>query len=279
MGFLDFLKKDKPAPVTAQPLPDAALTPITPPAAAPPPLNIPDTFYEPPVPIPSPTDTPSFSGQQDPSIWASDTSAPPAAPPAKSAFLDSPDINEAIKAASPPAPPASAAETVGPAVVSNTPASAPTSASELPDFSDEEIAELEWILAPRSAKQPAPAKPASIDRPLPVLSPTVKVTTETQVVAAPANAVAIPSDALVLPTGEETTVAELESAKFISSQSYFAILAETKAIRRNLRQNDEVIKEATLRHEQLDQQCKRVAADTNALQESLIKIDEALFED
>lgn len=100
-----------------------------------------------------------------------------------------------------------------------------------------------------------------------------------QVVPAPANAVAIPADELTLPTGEETTVEKLEPSKFLSSQSYFMILGENKALRKALRQNDEVIKEATLRHEQLDIQCKRVASDVNSIQEMLIKVDASLFEE
>ncbi len=135
------------------------------------------------------------------------------------------------------------------------------SAIELPDFTDEDLAALEPKL-----------KPAK---------PTVKLVTEEPVVPRPANAIAMPHDDLPpieLATGERIDEARLEPAKFLSSDTYFTINADIKAARKILRQNDDAIKEATLRHEQLDQQYKRVASDMHAVQEHLMKIDEALFE-
>jgi septal ring factor EnvC (AmiA/AmiB activator) len=74
-------------------------------------------------------------------------------------------------------------------------------------------------------------------------------------------------------------LAELEPAKFFSSASYLLVLGENKAIRRSLRQSDDVIKDALASHETLEQQYKRVATDINTIQEQFIRIDSALFED
>jgi hypothetical protein len=98
-------------------------------------------------------------------------------------------------------------------------------------------------------------------------------------VAAPANAIALPPDDILLPTGEEVEIAHLEPAKFLSSASYLMVIAESKQIRRSLRQSDDVVKEALGCHEQLEQHYKRVASDMNAVQEQFIRIDSALFDD
>lgn len=145
---------------------------------------------------------------------------------------------------------------------------------ELPDFTDEE---LEAFQATVSAK-PAPAA-AAPPATLPPLPKTMQIVTEVPIVEAPANAVAIPPEDIRLPTGEDLEIGRMQPAKFISAGTYFTLIADIRAVRKSLRQNDDVIKEATLRHEQLDLQYKRVAADINAVQESFMKIDAALFEE
>jgi hypothetical protein len=67
--------------------------------------------------------------------------------------------------------------------------------------------------------------------------------------------------------------------KFISSDTYLDVIAELRDIRKTLRQGDDVVKDAVLRHEQLDAQYKRAATEINAVQEQLIVIDTALFEE
>ena len=122
----------------------------------------------------------------------------------------------------------------------------------LPDFSEEDIALLE-----QPVPMPVPELP-----PLPSPNATVTLVEKVPIAPLPANAVEIPADDL----------------KFLSSTSYFTIVSDIKATRKSLRQSDDVIKDATLRHEQLDQQYKRVAIDMNSIQEHFIKIDNALFE-
>lgn len=139
-------------------------------------------------------------------------------------------------------------------------AAPPIQSIDLPDFTDEDLAALDAPLPP-----------------LPSL-PAVKLVHEESIVPAPANAIELPDDDIKLPTGEVVEPERLEAAKFISSTTYFTIIADIKGTRRSMRQSDESIKEAILRHEQLDQQYKRVATDMNAVQEHLIKIDGALFE-
>lgn len=99
------------------------------------------------------------------------------------------------------------------------------------------------------------------------------------VVAAPANAMAMPKDMVDLPVGIKVDVDDIVPAKFISSQAYFGMKAEIKSIRRLVRSSDESIKEASLHHEQLDQQHHRLTIDINNIQDQLMKIDAALFEE
>jgi hypothetical protein len=154
----------------------------------------------------------------------------------------------------------------------------PLPSLDLPDFSDEDLAALEqqttshWAMPPPKPELPKP-EPVKMWEP-----PKIEIKTEEPLLPPPVNAVAVPEEEVKLPTGEATQFTKLEPAKFISSNSYFMILAENKAIRRSIRISDDIIKDAMLRHEQLDLQHKRVAADINAVQELFIKIDGALFE-
>ena len=133
----------------------------------------------------------------------------------------------------------------------------------LPDFTEEDLSVLE---------QPP-------ERVLEEEPPQLERRKEVQTIASSANVIARPKEGDMLPVGEMANLEELEPSRFISSRSYFTMFDDYKGIRRSLREGDEMLKEALLRHEQLDQQHKRVALDMNTVQENLIKIDEALFED
>jgi len=166
---------------------------------------------------------------------------------------------------------------------------------ELPDFTDDELAaanaqqttpQKEQNSTKESIAPWSPAAPAtSIKTPeLPALEPmpssmTVRIKTQEPLMPAPANAIARPREEMMLPTGELLEMDEIVPAKFLSSANYSMILTETKAIRKGLRQNDEAMKDATLRHEQLDAVHKRVAIDANGVQEALMRIDSVLFEE
>jgi hypothetical protein len=146
---------------------------------------------------------------------------------------------------------------------------------DIPDFTDDDLAVL---------KAPHVMPPALSAADLPrVEMPKARSDAALAEVPAgePANAAALPSGELSgdLPSADAPVDVAPEPAKFVTANSYLMILGENKAIRRLLRQSDDVIKESLLCHEQLEQQFKRVASDVNSVQEQFIKIDSALFED
>jgi hypothetical protein len=258
MGFLDFLKKEMTKP---DPVPPAKAEPALPPL---PKDNSMDWTSSKPLPT-------SLHDDDGPD----DVPVPPSAPtdflqsaantltPTKDEFLAVDPIKMEAPKQAPPLP-----------------------SLDLPDFSDDDLAALEtqspdshWAVPPPEPKAPEPKPvPAPSWQPPVWNAPKMEIKTEEPLLPPPVNAVAVPEEEIKLPTGEETTLTRLEPAKFLSSTSYFMILAENKAIRRAIRQSDDIIKDAMLRHEQLDLQHKRVAADMNAVQELFIKIDGALFE-
>jgi hypothetical protein len=124
---------------------------------------------------------------------------------------------------------------------------------DLPDFTDEEIESLDApapeIIAPVIPKT-STALPELPNLPVTISMPTMPALQE------PLNG----------------------DGKFLSSESYLAVAGQVRNIRKDIRHNDETIKDALVLHEQIDQQIKRVAADTNSVQELLMKIEGSLFE-
>ncbi len=108
---------------------------------------------------------------------------------------------------------------------------------------------------------------------------TMSFSSEEEIVRAPANAVAMPKDTLTLPVGITVESEDLIPAKFISSADYFNIKLEIKALRKSLRSNDDITKDGVLRHEQLDVLYKKISQDFNNFENSIMKIDHALFEE
>jgi hypothetical protein len=128
---------------------------------------------------------------------------------------------------------------------------------ELPDFTADDLSVL-------AEQKPTPTATKSVPLPAPAPKEAVDF-------AAPQRT------EQPAPATQEITAPELPEEQFLSSHSYFGISADIKQMRKTLRMNDDTIKEAILRHEQLDQLTRRVALDTNNIQEQLIKIDESLF--
>ncbi len=197
--------------------------------------------------------------------------------------------------------------------------------TNLPDFTDDEIASMQepsLVIAPKASAEtitiqpPVPPLGKSLvdsnsytQKIEPVVAPTTKSTApalsitvgppaglassmasstkkltltpsiDESVVAIPANAIAMPKDTLKLPVGINMDPAEVVAAKFVSSDEYFVIKAELKAMRKTLRTNDDVLKDGILQHEQLDVLYKKVVADLNAFELNIMKIDNALFEE
>ena len=286
MGFLDFLKKQPSVPAAPLSLPPALDTPPLPPAAPLPPQSDDELIKSLVATKESAPDTDDLptapSEKHDFLDSATEDIAPPVSPP-KNASPSLPDVDdvplppismqdpkflepkampkELPTQLIPPAPIIPEQHTITPEQHMMPPADI-----TLPDFTDDDLAALDEQAQNESSRF---AQTAS----------TMKITTEVPLADAPANAIARPREEMFLSTGEHLYTDQVEPAKFISSSTYFTIIAEIKAVRRTLRQNDEVIKDAALRHEQLDQQHKRVAQESNAVQEQLMRIDRALFEE
>jgi hypothetical protein len=315
MGFLDFLKKDKPAPYTTAVMPPSPLSaPSSPPSA--PSLGLPSDPSQ--IDWNAPLSSPKEAGFED------EIPLPPKGAPQQTPFSSVPEQRPVL----PPLPPIGAPQgkdlhpnnPVPTATMLANPIKAgpippgldtddldklplPPADNEDPDFLD---SAADDFAQPKTVEKDVIVeriveKPVYIDRPAqtqalpdfseedlalldtPVAAPEelpslATIPVEMPLVPPPANAVAIPEGDIMLPTGELLEVARIEPAKFISSSSYFMILAEDRAVRKRLRVADEAIKDTTLRHEQLDLQYKRVAADINQVQEHLIRIEHALFE-
>jgi hypothetical protein len=146
---------------------------------------------------------------------------------------------------------------------------------DLPDFTDEEMeAADEAPIIPV-----APVK-APVMAPEPLVAPDY-IELPVRKVEQPMPLPELPE----LPSLPQVSMPRIHTApenvetKYLSSESYLMITGHGKAIRRAIRQNDEAIKNAVIVHEQLDAQYRRIAADTNSVQELLMKIEGSLFEE
>lgn len=152
----------------------------------------------------------------------------------------------------------------------------------IPDFSDEELASLDRITVPavKQSSEPSLFNVAPSKGPTRSTNATIRLQSEESMVPMPANAVAMPKgETVTLPVGIQVDAEDLVPAKFVSSHEYFGMKSDIKAMRRSLRVSDDQLKDGVLRHEQLDQQYRRVALDMNNIQDQLMKIDRALFEE
>jgi hypothetical protein len=140
---------------------------------------------------------------------------------------------------------------------------------DLPDFTEEEVEAADE--APVAVKQPIMA-------PEPLVAPDY-----IELRKAPVQAMALPElpelPSLPQVSAPMRIAPENVETKYLSSESYLMVTGHGKAIRRAIRQNDEAIKNAMLVHEQLDAQYRRIATDTNSVQELLMKIEGSLFEE
>lgn len=149
---------------------------------------------------------------------------------------------------------------------------------DLPDFSDEEIAALEKPAAEHEPWKP-PKQPASPPKPVPPPMPASPP--KRAPVDAPKERREEPSPEpqRVAPPKGHAAFRSLEPARFLSSDTYFAIQADMRKVRKTLRDSDNLLKDALSDHEKGDEQLERFAAEVNSIQESFIGLDEALFEE
>ena len=221
MGFLDFLKKNRPA--TAQPI------------VAPPPLE------EPPKPLPGPEPDKEVPVEQDPFSPIAAVIEPPSAPPAP---LPLPEHD----------------------------AWAPTP-HDLPDFSEEDIAALERLEREKPTvigiDLPSPVMPEP-QLPAPPAKPSVE---ERPSLPEPVQPAAPALQAPALPDLPEPA----EPDEFLAAEEYLSITDAIRQSRRALRRSDESLREALQRHDGMDTQYARAAADIASIEERLRSVDEALF--
>lgn len=300
MGFLDFLKKDKGVPpVAISPRQDVdleevkrkiGLTDVPPPPGAM--LSVDDDVPMPPPSMQDPDFLQSASDSLGPSkdeqlSMGAYTAAPVPAQASAPASVSIPLTSTTRQSAAPEQP----MEIIAPPIPP--PVRAPQSAKplDLPDFSDEDFA----VLQPPAQKQQATTSvSAPASSPAPVQKPEVvsawaqpaktemRPETKTErydLPRAPAQVAEPSARSTVAPPPGSLAFGTLRPAMFLSSDSYFAITSDVAQVRRVLRQNDDVLREAELQHEKGDEQLQRLAAEMNAVQESLLKLDAALFEE
>jgi hypothetical protein len=316
MGFLEFLKKQPPAP--ALPAPSANVSPPREQPLAPPQIsNAPITWDQSPdaqpaaplaVPASPPDELPPLPPAQQPGDTAyniddikkklgmddalekpmddlADVPLPPE-PMKDSQMLDDASMEYRAEQSTPGTKSTDIMDQLNASLDREIAKSKMAPNADLPDFTDEELASLD--VKPPVPPPAAPLPPAPVVSPFapqtPTQSsaspvPTMKMVSQEPAVAPPANAVAMPKDPVSLPVGITVEAEDLVPAKFVSSNDYFIIKNDIKAARKTLRQGDEQLKDSVLRHEQLDLQYRRVASDMNGIQEQLMHIDHALFEE
>jgi len=277
MGFLDFLKKDK--PVANEPDVDLssverkiegpvhADSPVLPPEA--PPEDV-------PVPPPSMRD-PDFSDGQS----SDDMDLEPQTPPA-SDFMQ-----EEMEEESPPEPAPEYPEIPADQEEKHV--------TELPDFSDEDIAA--WDADPEEAPAPkesspepppdmSPPPPKPEENPLPpepVGEPEAyqppKQTPKTKVEQPPEQP---PQPEVSISPPERPAhpaLQNMELGMFLSDVEYFTLSNDISDLRKSLRKNDVLVAAIIGQHEHADIQLKRIADNMNTIQERLLDIDGAIFEE
>lgn len=161
---------------------------------------------------------------------------------------------------------------------SDIPKDVPKTPLELPDFTDEDFAQLERTLEPLPPV-PAPAyspkaAPSGEGAPVPKEEPKVDWNADTAPVPLASETPAPP-----LPPAAAQPFGRLAPAMFISGEEYLAIADGIKGVRRDLRKNDDLLREIAGRHAQADEQLERAASDIADIQERLMALDGALFQE
>lgn len=167
--------------------------------------------------------------------------------------------------------------------------SAPAKMPDLPDFNDEDIMALERSISATKKSLPVRAQESETPSPIEKDHQMIKYAPrETQTKNPVAQMVQRREAPELPPMAHKSSAHEasplhpsisIEKAMFMSADEYSVVSEEIKALRKTLRRNDDTLREAQLRHEQADEQMARAASDTNSLQERLMSLDKALFEE
>lgn len=71
----------------------------------------------------------------------------------------------------------------------------------------------------------------------------------------------------------------VQPAEFFSSDEYFELMDAITVVRKKLRANDDVLLKTSAQQDRGDEQLEKIAVATNAIQERLMELDGALFEE
>ncbi len=271
MGFLDFLKKNRPAPAPVieapapmQPSFGSEVFSDGPPA--------PDAFLNQLTEEHDPADdlfSPTPSNVPKPAIPASIVPASHDLPNELFAAPKEDHTDWSPK-------PAQVAAPVAPSMPAR------GAAAEIPDFSDEDIAAIEEL--ERASAHPsvpvAPISPIGMDLPS-VASKPVEHESDSisEFLMPPTPKYSEPEQTHPLPSfAEEREASSPETEEgFMSAEDYLTITDGIRASRKSLRKCDDAIRDALGRHEAVDAQYARAAADIASVEQRLRALDASLF--
>jgi len=299
MGFLDFLKKNRsvpdvaPAPVAAPVQPSFGNEVFTAGSSSP------DAFLDHLAEEHDPADdlfslTPSSIPPQQKAPAPVSAPNPTHGLPDDLFAVPKDEHNEwSPKATTAPVTPSSASTSTATPVIAPTPIASALpprgAAAEIPDFSEEDIAAIEAL--ERVTEPPAPvvatiAPVAPIGMDLPSIAST---TTQrdfdafSEPVSSPATVApapvlpSLPSSSFTRAPSEQAAPLAQSEDGFLSAEDYLTITDGIRASRRSLRKCDEAIRDASGRHDAVDAQYARAAADIASVEQRLRALDASLF--
>ncbi len=293
MGFLDFLKKDKPATQDSSPPPVDAPAPAAPPMS----IETQEELFAPPshlTPPVSPEEEKDAVEHAQPGEWEIEGTPAVTPPPVDTPGITSPFEQSVPTGSSPgvyedvPLPPPAMQdpgfeEATGDIPepfddLPNEPTPQPDETApvepvekptvsdiELPDFTDDDFDMSEQEKVP----EPVEAPPELVPEEEP----------ESQPESLPELAEAEPEEPDNVPPMEYHKFGSLETAKFIGSDVCFNLEDDVKEVRKSLRAADNALLDALSYHEHGDEKLLKLATTVNDVQEGLIDLDAALFEE
>ncbi len=273
MGFLDFLKKNRPAPAPVieapapiQPSSGSEVFSDGPPA--------PDSFLNQLTQEHDPADdlfSPTPASIPKPAMPASIVPASHDLPNELFAAPKEDHADWSPKPAQPAVPVAPSMPARG-------------AAAEIPDFSEEDIAAIEELERASTLPHPnvpvAPISPIGMDLPSVASKPVEHESNSiSEFLLPPAPRYSEPEQAHPLPSFPQEPVQSAPETEdgFMSAEDYLTITDGIRASRKSLRKCDDAIRDALGRHEAVDAQYARAAADIASVEQRLRALDASLF--
>lgn len=307
MGFLDFLKKNQPAPAT-----QADLAP-TPPPSQETPFGTEMLDEHPPAPdtylsdlaehhdpaddlfSPTPAPAPLSSVRRSADAISAPTAPTAATMPVPSAQFVIPDELFAPPRTRPEQPTAAPEQPITTSAKPAVPVAKPKSlAVSIPDFTEEDIEALERlqhapalsvigmdapaIMGATFAASGSEIPVAPVQRTDAWSAPPTEPALRASLVPESSEQRSMPAHPLPdLPKASPLPVTTDEMDGFLSAEGYLGITDDIRASRRGLRRCDDAIRDALSQHGDLDLQYARAASDIASIEERLRSLDTALF--